>query len=52
MQAYFSFPCICYGIICAVHGCRVFSLKLQLASISIKEKQEALNFVFLSVIRN
>jgi hypothetical protein len=52
MQAHFSFLYICYVIICAVHGCRVISLKFQLTSISIKEKQEALNYVFLSVIRN
>jgi len=51
MQAYFSFLCIFYGIY-AVHGCRVISLKFQLTSISIKEKQEALNYVLLSVIRN
>jgi hypothetical protein len=52
MQAYFSFLYICYGIICAVQGCRVIPLKFQLTSISIEEKQEALNYVFLSVIRN
>lgn len=39
MQAYFSFLYICYGIICAMHGCRVISLKFQLTSIFIKEKQ-------------
>ena len=52
MQAHFSFLYICYGIICAVHGYRVISLKFQLTIISIEEKQEALNHVFLSVIRN
>jgi len=30
MQAYFSFLYICYGIICAVHGCRVILVNNQL----------------------
>jgi hypothetical protein len=52
MLAYFSLLNICYDVICAVHGCRVIALKFQLTRISTEDKQEALNYVFLSVIRN